>query len=557
MNDNININVPEVFNNNDDENMSNDLTYSDDHSINKSTIDELLHRQFPSKNLKQLQSLVYNDNESEEADNHMTTLSNFNSALLTYVINNIPNTKCPSDIINKYLERLAKIEADYIKVTRLSKTNEDNNNSVISFLFDEQEKIYNKIAYNGEISLSNILFKINSLIEFLLNQTIIILFKSNYNFDLVLPKQIDVYHKLFTHIIQELKQDLKNSHKFNNSDHFRYVNSEKSSMNKSLTNIKQTLSIDENQYSDSMNIQDSDLNGPRHLSYNALTKIINSSYGNNPDTECSTSLDIIATYLKGLKVLYTEAKSYCEWYLYCLMIPAIVISALAGLFALLYTSFYGKILVAVLNTINALLLSLVAYLKLDAKSEAHRTSAYKYDKLETKCQFLSGKILFFDEDTANIDQVIDEIESKVYEAKEINQFVLPEYVRMTYPKTFSINIFSTVKKLFIEEAILKNKLKNVINDLRIKTNITVKSLEVENEIVILQKQQDILLENILSFKKKYLELDKILNAEIEKNVRHKKDCSIFSLYKHLVNILCCVTASRIINKKHEIESVSV
>ena len=52
---------------------------------------------------------------------------------------------------------------------------------------------------------------------------------------------------------------------------------------------------------------------------------------NDKDYIISTSLDILALYIKGQKVLYTEAKVYCEQQLNMLMLPAIFISAVCTL----------------------------------------------------------------------------------------------------------------------------------------------------------------------------------------------------------------------------------
>ena len=48
----------------------------------------------------------------------------------------------------------------------------------------------------------------------------------------------------------------------------------------------------------------------------------------NSDEKLSNSLDILAIFLKSEKILYTEAKTYCEQQLNFLMLPAIFISAL-------------------------------------------------------------------------------------------------------------------------------------------------------------------------------------------------------------------------------------
>lgn len=259
----------------------------------------------------------------------------------------------------------------------------------------------------------------------------------------------------------------------------------------------------------------------KQISFDELSAIIGQSYGNNPDLECSTALDIFASYLRGQKQLYIEAKNYSEKYLNLLSFPAIIISAAVGLLALILTSRTGFIIVAIMSATNSVIMSLISLLKLDAKSEAHRTSAYHFDKLETKCSFLSGRIMF-DSNSDDINEVIATVETKINEIKEINHFVLPEHVRRMYPKTYSSNIFTTVKKLYVEEVILKNNLKNIINDMIIKSRKIDKTPEDVAEIQELKIAQDKLLNKILSYKKKYLDLDSSLKYEIKKNDYIKK-----------------------------------
>ena len=55
------------------------------------------------------------------------------------------------------------------------------------------------------------------------------------------------------------------------------------------------------------------------------------------DGKLSTALDVISWYLKGQKMIYLEAQSYCEFYLYRLMIPAICISTLTTVISGVFT----------------------------------------------------------------------------------------------------------------------------------------------------------------------------------------------------------------------------
>ena len=98
-----------------------------------------------------------------------------------------------------------------------------------------------------------------------------------------------------------------------------------------------------------------------------------------------------------MKVLYIESKGFCEQTLNRLMLPAIIISAASSVISLGLKNYeYGSLIVAALAAFDSCLLAIISYLKLDAKAEAHKTSSYRFDKLQTKCEFYSGKVLLLD-----------------------------------------------------------------------------------------------------------------------------------------------------------------
>jgi hypothetical protein len=193
----------------------------------------------------------------------------------------------------------------------------------------------------------------------------------------------------------------------------------------------------------------------------------------NSDEKLSNSLDILAIFLKSEKILYTEAKTYCEQQLNFLMLPAIFISALTTVLSMALSShIYGDIIIASLTAINSFILAIISYLKLDAKSEAHKTSAYQFDKLQTKCEFGSGRVIFFNKTKLtnngeevtydDIFELIDMIEMKVSEIKDMNKFILPEKIRKKYPNLYGVNIFSAVKSFIVIESTLKAELTQVL-----------------------------------------------------------------------------------------------
>ena len=190
----------------------------------------------------------------------------------------------------------------------------------------------------------------------------------------------------------------------------------------------------------------------------AITDAYNAVESNN-----SMICDIIAVYLKGQKLLYSEAKTFCEIKLNYLMLPAIFITVLGSIITqTLKDTSDGPVIVSAMNGFVAFLLAVVNYLKLDARAEAHRTTAYNFDKLESSTVFTSGRVMFIR--GADMKKIIEDIEKKVREIKETNPFVLPEHIRNDYPRLCGNNVFAEVKKVQTQEMLLINSLKDSLNE---------------------------------------------------------------------------------------------
>lgn len=265
---------------------------------------------------------------------------------------------------------------------------------------------------------------------------------------------------------------------------------------------------------------------PDKMSFRAVDNIVKTMY-TDVNTARSTALDILAIYLKGQKILYTESKTFCERRLNMLMVPAIITTAVCSIISLQLKDYqYGALIVSVLNGFNSLLLALVSYLKLDAKAEAHKVAAYKYDKLQSFCEFKSGKILFLNDKKDQVDEIIDQIETQVKEIKETNQFILPERIRYTFRETYGQNIFSTVKEIQNEELIMTNQLKGIINRL---VALNLDPVGNADAIRSLEKEQNDMLDTIIRLRDRFLNIDNAFDREIGIMVeRAKWDMSCLS-----------------------------
>ena len=265
---------------------------------------------------------------------------------------------------------------------------------------------------------------------------------------------------------------------------------------------------------------------------------------NDKDYIISTSLDILALYIKGQKVLYTEAKVYCEQQLNMLMLPAIFISAVCTLLSVgLKDLVEGAYVVSGLAAFNSFILAIISYLKLDAKAEAHKTSAYMYDKLGSICEFNSGKVMFFkpespvlldassnqvDTSQQEIIQLVLNIETKITEIKDTNKFILPEVIRYRYKDLFSQNLFSDVKRLQIDDLILKTELKALLNKLASKKALLAANPSLQKEMDALSDSKEKKIIEIIKLRKEYIALNDNFKADIDEHIRLTKNrcCSL-------------------------------
>ena len=295
------------------------------------------------------------------------------------------------------------------------------------------------------------------------------------------------------------------------------------------------------------------------ISFQELRQKLQKQYNTNLVHKYSTTLDVFARYIQCHHMLYSEASHCCSFRLNAFMLPCIFLSTSCAVLSSVYDD--AILLFAIINGVITFLLAIISFLKLDARAESHKISAYQLSKLKSQIEFSSGELLLYDNEPflnnanyvneqleewkkthvgscdekqkellsiqkekeakfmRNIEKTIVEIKEALKNIEDNNHFELPVHILRKYKTIYQMNVFLYMKSIDTYKNILLNDLRNVKNETRFygtffKDSSSTIQDNMKSKYVKLYNQKNQLLREYFELNKGYSLIDAMLQQEI-------------------------------------------
>ena len=256
--------------------------------------------------------------------------------------------------------------------------------------------------------------------------------------------------------------------------------------------------------------------GLKRLTFKEVRDSINKYY--ETDDKYSNELDILQTYLKGQKHIFSKAVDIIQIKTTWILIPAALGSAAITIIAPIIREFvWSGIFISGLNALVFVLFFICYYCKLMSSDIVYRQLSSQYERLEHSLDI--NKLMESGKDRSSIIlEVLKESEKKLADLKETSILGLPSDIKVIFPILYNVHIFTFIKRIEVYKKNLIIKFKDVKNEIRYiewKWGEKIENKE-KTRLEFLCKIKEKIKNEILHYKNAYGCMDELMTKEIKR-----------------------------------------
>jgi len=208
------------------------------------------------------------------------------------------------------------------------------------------------------------------------------------------------------------------------------------------------------------------------ITYKKLTfeEIEHSIQKNYKNEKLASKLDILLTFVKGQKHLYTQSYHITKQKINALVFPSLLLSgSMMVISPIIQPIYWSGYFLSGLNVLLTIFTSVLNFWDLQNKLNQYNTYANHFDRLETSLIMTRNNIFLMDNVTDKNERIlkkIQETETRMMEMKEENAILIPPEIQLQAPIISHLDIFSFIQQMENQMKSLLVSYKDVKNEIR-------------------------------------------------------------------------------------------
>lgn len=259
----------------------------------------------------------------------------------------------------------------------------------------------------------------------------------------------------------------------------------------------------------------------RRTTYKKLTyeEVAHSLYKNLKQDKLFSELDILITFIKGQKHIYSQSFYITQQKVHLLVFPSLFITSVIMVIAPVIQPYHWSgYLLTGLNALLTLFISILNFWNLQDTMSQYNSFATHFDRLETSLVMTRNQIYLVEDVKEQTEIIIDklrETENRMMEIKDSTSILIPTEIKSQTPIISNFDVFAFIHKMEQQNKTMILHYKDIKNEIRyiiFKWKAIDRGKEIEME-----SDMDEIIENKDTYYREELHNDSSLKKQSERN----------------------------------------